>query len=130
MCGGAHAGSTCFTGHGRARVHSYTLLKPRGSRVGVTACMQQSCAASTRSRTRAPGTDQPDPRRSGGGSGAGDDHALSPPAPLPRRAPRGLHHRSEEHTSELQSLMRTSYAVFCLQKNTMKIQEHTNNKTK
>src|SRR3546814_7000728 len=25
--------------------------------------------------------------------------------------------RSEEHTSELPSLMRTSYAVFCLQKN-------------
>src|SRR3546814_8209759 len=25
--------------------------------------------------------------------------------------------RSEEHTSELQSLMRTSYAVFCLHKN-------------
>src|SRR3546814_5352214 len=25
--------------------------------------------------------------------------------------------RSEEHTSELQSLMRTSYAVFCLKKN-------------
>src|SRR3546814_9956669 len=25
-------------------------------------------------------------------------------------------HRSEEHTSELQSLMRISYAVFCLQK--------------
>src|SRR3546814_6534005 len=28
----------------------------------------------------------------------------------------GLWHRSEEHTSELQSLMRTSYAVFCLKK--------------
>src|SRR3546814_9729624 len=27
-----------------------------------------------------------------------------------------LNHRSEEHTSELQSLMRTSYAVFCLKK--------------
>src|SRR3546814_3650390 len=26
------------------------------------------------------------------------------------------HDRSEEHTSELQSLMRTSYAVFCLKK--------------
>src|SRR3546814_7055456 len=26
------------------------------------------------------------------------------------------HSRSEEHTSELQSLMRISYAVFCLQK--------------
>src|SRR3546814_9295049 len=27
--------------------------------------------------------------------------------------------RSEEHTSELQSLMRTSYAVFCLKKRTI-----------
>src|SRR3546814_1660717 len=27
-----------------------------------------------------------------------------------------VHRRSEEHTSELQSLMRTSYAVFCLKK--------------
>src|SRR3546814_9740794 len=29
---------------------------------------------------------------------------------------RRLCHRSEEHTSELQSLMRISYAVFCLKK--------------
>src|SRR3546814_13731778 len=29
---------------------------------------------------------------------------------------RALHCRSEEHTSELQSLMRISYAVFCLKK--------------
>src|SRR3546814_6085195 len=28
----------------------------------------------------------------------------------------GVEHRSEEHTSELQSLMRISYAVFCLKK--------------
>src|SRR3546814_3727694 len=28
--------------------------------------------------------------------------------------------RSEEHTSELQSLMRISYAVFCLKKKTVK----------
>src|SRR3546814_5515410 len=28
--------------------------------------------------------------------------------------------RSEEHTSELQSLMRSSYAVFCLKQNTLK----------
>src|SRR3546814_6068440 len=34
--------------------------------------------------------------------------------PAPQAAP-GLHlFRSEEHTSELQSLMRISYAVFCL----------------
>src|SRR3546814_9262065 len=31
-------------------------------------------------------------------------------------ATRVLRRRSEEHTSELQSLMRISYAVFCLQK--------------
>src|SRR3546814_3460980 len=35
------------------------------------------------------------------------------------------HLRSEEHTSELQSLMRNSYAVFCLkQKNTKKEKYH------
>src|SRR3546814_2263651 len=34
--------------------------------------------------------------------------------------------RSEEHTSELQSLMRISYAVFCLKK---KRNEHKTNKT-
>src|SRR3546814_10680810 len=33
--------------------------------------------------------------------------------------------RSEEHTSELQSLMRTSYAVFCLQKKTHQQSNHT-----
>src|SRR3546814_6660333 len=33
------------------------------------------------------------------------------------------HRRSEEHTSELQSLMRISYAVFCLKKK-QKIENH------
>src|SRR3546814_8720178 len=32
--------------------------------------------------------------------------------------------RSEEHTSELQSLMRTSYAVFCLKKKTNRRTQH------
>src|SRR3546814_3954975 len=34
--------------------------------------------------------------------------------------------RSEEHTSELQSLMRTSYAVFCLKKKKHNTQNHHN----
>src|SRR3546814_9185040 len=34
--------------------------------------------------------------------------------------PGSLTFRSEEHTSELQSLMRISYAVFCLKKKTTK----------
>src|SRR3546814_7829237 len=36
--------------------------------------------------------------------------------------------KSEEHTSELQSLMRISYAVFCLKKKPKKAKEHTNKK--
>src|SRR3546814_3946756 len=59
--------------------------------------------------------------------------SLTPPLSSPRRRPgsrrwhgvarrldAGLrrHDRSEEHTSELQSLMRISYAVFCLKKKT------------
>src|SRR3546814_6965885 len=32
--------------------------------------------------------------------------------------------RSEEHTSELQSLMRISYAVFCLKKKKQKVKIH------
>src|SRR3546814_2798857 len=37
---------------------------------------------------------------------------------LRRRRRAVLRRRSEEHTSELQSLMRISYAVFCLKKQT------------
>src|SRR3546814_4737781 len=37
--------------------------------------------------------------------------------------------RSEEHTSELQSLMRISYAVFCLKKKKQKLLTHIGNTT-
>src|SRR3546814_1073361 len=41
------------------------------------------------------------------------------------------HIRSEEHTSELQSLMRISYAVFCLKKKTeQNSRTHENNQSK
>src|SRR3546814_2466018 len=46
-----------------------------------------------------------------GGPGAGPH-----PNPSPASQERGF--RSEEHTSELQSLMRISYAAFCLKNNT------------
>src|SRR3546814_5985262 len=38
--------------------------------------------------------------------------------------------RSEEHTSELQSLMRISYAVFCLKKKKIKCKTNTEHGTK
>src|SRR3546814_7267773 len=37
--------------------------------------------------------------------------------------------RSEEHTSELQSLMRISYAVFCLKKKNSHLSNQTSNST-
>src|SRR3546814_4199635 len=42
--------------------------------------------------------------------------------------PRAAVIRSEEHTSELQSLMRISYAVFCLKKKKNMYRTHTNYK--
>src|SRR3546814_947362 len=76
-----------------------------------------------------------------GGLAAGDGHGRAPPVVTRGEVPllvelavvrqvglrrhaehlatvddhRAVEHRSEEHTSELQSLMRISYAVFCLQ---------------
>src|SRR3546814_7140514 len=44
------------------------------------------------------------------------DHGNDPAGAQGLHFPFGF--RSEEHTSELQSLMRISYAVFCLQKKT------------
>src|SRR3546814_8376969 len=44
------------------------------------------------------------------------DEALNPDAVARTRDQLSAAMRSEEHTSELQSLMRISYAVFCLKK--------------
>src|SRR3546814_2537554 len=45
-----------------------------------------------------------------------------PPGEVP--PPGAWPERSEEHTSELQSLMRISYAVFCLKKHNKRIEQH------
>src|SRR3546814_6870701 len=83
-------------------------------------CPPRSSAVGGFNRSRQPGDGL---RR--GGERQDDGHAL-----LGRRAAKGgappimaggasrhFESRSEEHTSELQSLMRISYAVFCLKKN-------------
>src|SRR3546814_1364823 len=43
---------------------------------------------------------------------------------MPSRGTDSQCERSEEHTSELQSLMRISYAVFCLKKKTANLSQH------
>src|SRR3546814_7702672 len=45
--------------------------------------------------------------------------------PHPSLSEKSCSPRSEEHTSELQSLMRISYAVFCLKKKNKKTNTHT-----
>src|SRR3546814_1664649 len=57
-----------------------------------------------------------------GRAAARDQDRAARPAQVERCAEAGVappdhQDRSEEHTSELQSLMRISYAVFCLKKN-------------
>src|SRR3546814_4422569 len=50
------------------------------------------------------------------GAGAGTPKCVPPDNVVSRWPQHGHGDRSEEHTSELQSLMRISYAVFCLKK--------------
>src|SRR3546814_4182541 len=59
------------------------------------------------------------PRRTKGSPACAFQSCLpssSPPAPVAASSIATATPRSEEHTSELQSLMRNSYAVFCLKK--------------
>src|SRR3546814_5277747 len=54
-------------------------------------------------------------RRNANGDGGADGDVPVPTSPDRHREWHSIA-RSEEHTSELQSLMRNSYAVFCLKK--------------
>src|SRR3546814_3405305 len=72
-------------------------------------------AGSSRRAISSPQPDRPRARMTDGSS---------IPAPSSAMARNAVPSRSEEHTSELQSLMRISYAVFCLQKKKSK-QQHT-----
>src|SRR3546814_6918012 len=80
----------------------------RADRVGPAACRSAARARSRRAagRTRSGRRG----RREVAAQGAALEHSPSVP-------------RSEEHTSELQSLMRISYAVFCLKKKKLTITE-------
>src|SRR3546814_10320729 len=71
------------------------------------------------SELEASGMAAPEAPANGSGNGANGAAAFNG-----RRRPRAAPDRSEEHTSELQSLMRISYAVFCLKKKTNKTRTH------
>src|SRR3546814_5744269 len=90
--------------HARVRVDRTPVREPRPQRVPIVRLAP--CTSHRRSKSF---------QRGGGGSWkaatATTPNCLDPPAGMPC-----LIWRSEEHTSELQSLMRISYAVFCLKK--------------
>src|SRR3546814_1469480 len=93
-------------------------LPPRSTRTDTlfpyTALFRSHvCPDGARGQSAAVGARGPGARRDPGGGGAGQRHRPPPGAHGPAGEPG---HRSEEHTSELQSLMRISYAVFCLKK--------------
>src|SRR3546814_4198565 len=91
-----------------------TLCRSRPQRGCRSVCRRTSCTDDRGARRVEP---EDAAQCQGAASPAGQepnfDHALRAAAGSPQS---GGDQRSEEHTSELQSLMRISYAVFCLKK--------------
>src|SRR3546814_5051493 len=75
--------------------------------------------AQARFMRASPGCARPSPR--------GIEHKRRLPHVVHSHTDSGHCRRSEEHTSELQSLMRISYAVFCLKKKTQEKNIDNNN---
>src|SRR3546814_7447153 len=108
------------------------LLRP-AHRVRIVLVLEQR-HEHDRHRQRVQGEGHPDPvpvlAAVGGGEEVFDQEARGQAAEHRAHAV-GHHHgqpRSEEHTSELQSLMRISYAVFCLKKKTKSKKQPTQDK--
>src|SRR3546814_3995229 len=93
---------------GAARPRPYRTWQARQPRVELF--LRRRSDADLRSRAAAAPAARGTRRRGGADRAAGDR--------VDAGARRRRLCRSEEHTSELQSLMRISYAVFCLKKNT------------
>src|SRR3546814_8369268 len=94
-------GEGCFLGSART-VDTPSQPPPAFAGGGATAKLAAEAAPQDQERDRASGYPREgisNPRRTAG-----------------RASPRSSQAKSEEHTSELQSLMRISYAVFCLKK--------------
>src|SRR3546814_4859505 len=101
----------CGKGACRSRSRAHDGVEPADSRASIDS-----------SRLLEGSMFLPEPRRSGEsaiGPNARSSMSRGPPrsSGFPALRCRYAHRRSEEHTSELQSLMRISYAVFCLKKN-------------
>src|SRR3546814_3087471 len=113
---------------------SSRLLRPRESRslAIVVSCREEvitAAAAYCWDMDRALRRDGNPPRRPAQPAPAGDNSAWGQRPMRSSIRTAGQPRRSEEHTSELQSLMRISYAVFCLKKKTKKNTKRINIQT-
>src|SRR3546814_17795788 len=98
-----------------ATTEIYTSLHTLSLHDALPICVQLNAAAcratsACAKRSRVRGGKELLPER-----GRGRSH-VRPQAPEPQEVRRNQKLRSEEHTSELQSLMRNSYDVLCLKK--------------
>src|SRR3546814_6793137 len=105
---------TCYRAHAGLRIPPADHTRP------CSAARHPSCGPPASTPSGKPGL--PNARPSAPDLGVAHGHHL------PWRLPRSPK-RSEEHTSELQSLMRISYAVFCLKKKKTNTQTHKNSKS-
>src|SRR3546814_5418663 len=113
----------------RRRALSAPAVRPaRSDLLGVSQAPPPLYIPSVPRSVITPPVDAPPPATSA--PPAPEVHPAQEPSPVPALPPPSYDlpptpPRSEEHTSELQSLMRISYAVFCLKKKQQKTR-HTN----
>src|SRR3546814_4407062 len=100
--------STTGCHHGSQTTPDHTAQGPLRGRRGIRSCRRRQRRQFHRTRPRQPDVDP------------GCTATAEEPWQQGQLPPVDGRMRSEEHTSELQSLMRISYAVFCLKKKTQK----------
>src|SRR3546814_10017262 len=107
----------------KMRIMAHSFRADRGVRTGWEQIRPANRAAEFCAAPASPAPTKPD-RRAFRARGSSRSHrhkgradSCAAHRPIAAAAPsRSASRRSEEHTSELQSLMRISYAVFCLKK--------------
>src|SRR3546814_2300074 len=97
--------------------------------LGCSTAVLVAAPAMAQTATQAPATVPQSLKDSGTAVGVQSDDARDEIIVTASKREERLQDRSEEHTSELQSLMRSSYAVFCLKKKQTKQERKAHQKT-
>src|SRR3546814_10467508 len=112
--------------HNRSMIYGYARVSSNGQDLAQQLAQLDAagCTKIYREKVSAATAERPQLKRAIGALDAGDVLMVTATDRLARNTRdllnilHAVKERSEEHTSELQSLMRISYAVFCLKKKT------------